>query len=82
MIDTFRDGLRMRHAGEVANHLIEHASMTAKQLQNLNQVAPTTAQKLIDEMVKRNLVVEATGRRRDRVYVAQRVLAVFETSQG
>jgi Fic family protein len=81
MIGLFRDGLRMRHPNVVADHLIEHASITTKQLQNLNHVTATTAQKMIDEMTKRDLVVEATGRQRDRVYVARGVQLIFTSDR-
>jgi Fic family protein len=56
-------------------------SITTKQLADLNSVAPTTAKRQIDALVNRSILVEATGRKRDRVYVAPGVLAVFQTDQ-
>jgi Fic family protein len=73
-----RDELRMRRSDVVADHLIEHASITTKQLQILTGVTASPAQRQIDELIKRGVVREATGRRRGRVYIARDVISVFQ----
>ncbi|MBN9183583.1 MAG: Fic family protein, partial [Microbacterium sp.] len=77
----FRDDLRLRQPVATADHLIEHASITSSQLGTLNQVSPATAHRQIAALVKRGIVREATGRQRDRVYVADIVLNVFQSTE-
>jgi Fic family protein len=75
LIDVFRDELKMRNGELTADHIIEHASITVKQLAEINSTTATTAQRQIDALVSRTMLVEATGRKRDRVYVAPGVRA-------
>ena len=62
---------------EVVDGLFAKPSVTIQDVQDLTGMTPTAAGNLVKRLVEKAILVEATGKRRDRVFVAPKILNVI-----
>jgi Fic family protein len=64
------------------NHLFERLTITVRQAEKLLDVTFPTAQRFVERLEALQIVEEATGRRRDRIYRAREIIAVLDSMES
>lgn len=80
--ETFQDellgmGKRAELAGRLLKLLYAQPIQTAQGIEKQMNISPATANSLLREFEKRNILQEITGRQRGRLYAMSRYLAIF-----
>ncbi|MGC4108024.1 MAG: Fic/DOC family N-terminal domain-containing protein [Thermomicrobiales bacterium] len=83
-LNRLRESLRERYQGEssprlliVIDHLFDRPSLTVRSTARLLEVTVPTATRIVERLVNDGVLQEITGKRRDRVYVAQDIVNVM-----
>jgi Fic family protein len=83
-LNRLRESLRERYQGEssprlliVIDHLFDRPSLTVRSTARLLGVTVPTATKDIERLVADGVLKEVTGRKRDRIYIAQDIVNVM-----
>lgn len=80
--EKYRAGLQEARASALLLRLVDQLfafpAMTTKMATEILSVTPRSAQLNIDKLVEADILHEATGRKRNRVYVAQEIFAVID----
>lgn len=66
---------------KVADSLFIRPATTAQSVVAMLRVTPKSAQDIIDKLIEAGILLEITGRKRGRVYLAQRIFAVMEEDE-
>lgn len=74
----FRATKRSSKALRLIDTLFERPALTVRDAAELLNVSFPAAQAVIDKLVEKVILTEVTGKSRNRVYVAQEIIAVFE----
>lgn len=64
---------------KLIDHLFAQPAITAAYVKEVLRVTPASAQKHIDRLVKESILREVTGRQRNRVFVAESILAIVDS---
>jgi Fic family protein len=86
-LDALRDGYRAQFGTartsallmRLIDELFADPAITAQQAASALQINAATAQRLVDKLAHGNVLREVTGKRRNRVYVAQSIVDLFST---
>lgn len=76
MIDTL--GRRSKIATQLLEKMFSSPIVTSKKVEQLLDVAPATANRLLEELIKVGMLKEATGYARNRVFVLHEYLDIFK----
>ena len=68
---------RMENLRQVMNWFYEIPTLNAQQLARRVDLAPSTLQSILKKLVEKNILVETTGNRRNRVYCFKEYLELF-----
>jgi ribosomal protein S25 len=63
---------------QIVDNLFDFPAVTNPALSKRMKVTPRSAQLNIEKLVERNILREATGQQRNRVYVATEIVSVIE----
>jgi Fic family protein len=66
---------------QLAEHLFDKPAVTVAQAASLLGLTPAAAQKNVDRLVDAGILREATGRRRNRVWLCLDIVAIVETTE-
>ena len=64
------------------DELFAYPAMTIAQAAKRLKVTPRSAQLNVDKLVRAGIVKEATGRQRNRVFVASEIIRIIEATQA
>ncbi len=81
-IVLLHDVLKPSQIVQLVDQLFMNQTMTAKRLQADLAYSAMTAQRTISKLEEMRIITEATGRKRDRVYVARELISILDTTQG
>jgi Fic family protein len=69
---------RSERLDPLIDHIFEHSTITSRRASDLVDVTFPTAQTVISRLERLGILQEATGRRRDRVYRANEIIALLD----
>jgi Fic family protein len=65
----------------LVDELFEKQRLTAKRVQTLLDVSAMTAQRTVNRLVDMQVIVEASGKKRDRIFVAPEIIGILDTTR-
>lgn len=68
---------RMENATKLMDSLYRHPYLSGSYVEHILEVSAPTANKYIEDFVKAGIVEEATGRKRDRIFIFRRYINLF-----
>jgi Fic family protein len=66
---------------QLVDELFGQPRLTLEHVQRMLDIWPQSAQRFIDKLLKLKIIREVTGRKRDRVYLANEIVAKFSTAK-
>ncbi len=82
---TYRTRMQQARASalllQLIDELFSYPAITNRAVSERMKVTPRSAQLNIDKLVERGIIQEATGRQRNRVYVATEIVAIIERQE-
>ena len=83
---TYRDKMQSARSSVISLQLIDQLfatpAITAAYARKILEVNPVTAQRAIDRLQQAGILQEATGQRRNRVYIAPELFALLDADQA
>lgn len=83
---TYRDKMQSARSPAISLQLIDQLfatpAITAAYVRQILEVNPVTAQRAIDRLQQAGILQEATGQRRNRVYIAPELFALLDADQA
>lgn len=83
---NYRDQMQTARSAAISLQLIDQLfaapAVTAAYVQQVLEVTPVTAQRAIDRLLDAGILQEATGQRRNRIYMAPEVFAILDADQA
>ena len=83
---SYRERMREKRAPALLLHLTDNLfrlpAFTIHQASQVLSCSFPGAQKVVNRLLEAGILIEATGRRRDRVFLAHEVIQVFEVDSG
>jgi len=67
---------------KVIDHLFGDPAVTAKGLATVLKITPQSALRVIDKLLKAQILCEVTGQQRNRVYLAEDIVDIFSREHG
>lgn len=83
---SYRESMQEKRATalllQLTDNLFRRPAFTIQQASQILSCSVPGAQKVVNRLLEAGMLIEATGRKRDRVYLAHEVLQVFEGEPG